>query len=197
LQLTATITRRTKGKAIFIVCPSIRQLTPRARVTGFLSRLDLFAQVLEIVHYDDPITAILYKSCTSIQIVQMATYNTNFLSDISSTDSHIAPIPTTAQSTMAQSAAQIAFRRDSAFLVLAPVLSTDYPTPAPTSTTSTPSTESLAPVPEALPAVKKDRRSSSVSSGDGIFKRRILKLGPVHGGQQDGGSDYVEFEEEE
>jgi len=119
------------------------------------------------------------------------------LAEITGTESHIAPISTVTNTTpkMVESTAQANFRRDSVFLVLAPVLSTDYPASAPTSTTSTPSIESVAPVPVVIP-VKKDRRSSSVSSSDALFKRRILKLGPVHGGQ-DGGSDYVELDEEE
>lgn len=120
----------------------------------------------------------------------MATYNASTLAEITGTDSHIAPISSPTIK-MAQSAAQIAFRQESFFLVLAPVLSADYPTLPTASAASTPAVVAATPVSELLPIIMKDRRSSSVGS-DGSFKPRILKLGPVHGGQQNGGSDYVE-----
>jgi hypothetical protein len=126
----------------------------------------------------------------------MASYDSNsILSEITGTDSHIAPPSTTIKSTMAQSTSKESLRRDSLFLVLAPVLSTDYPAPQSATTIASPSTEAAAPVPEVQP-VKKERRSSSVSSSEGLFKRKVLKLGPVFGGQQNSGSDFVELDEE-
>jgi hypothetical protein len=97
------------------------------------------------------------------------------------------------------------------FLILAPTLSTDYPSQFSSRASSINSTTSPAPAissSEVLPTsaiddttpadpaehIKKDRRSSSVSS-TGAFRRRILKLGPVHNGGEPGVSDYVEIEE--
>jgi len=82
-------------------------------------------------------------------------------------------------------------RRDSTFqfLVLAPVQSATY---AASSAASTPATEVA--TPDVAP-VHKERRSSSVSSGELLAKRRVLKLSPVHGGQQ-GSSDFVDLDEE-
>jgi len=101
---------------------------------------------------------------------------------------------------------------DSGFLILAPVLSNDQPSqpssrassinsitaPAPaissTTTTSTSAIDESAPA-DSAEELKKARRSSSVSS-NGAFRRRILKLGPVHNGGELGVSDYVELDEE-
>lgn len=98
------------------------------------------------------------------------------------------------------------------FLILAPTLSSDYPSqnssrassvgsttaaPPALSTAALPSTSAIddsAPA-DATEQVKKDRRSSSVSS-TGVFRRRILKLIPVHNGGEPGVSDYVELDEE-
>jgi hypothetical protein len=99
---------------------------------------------------------------------------------------------------------------DTAFLILAPVMSSDYPTPASSRASSLASTKPSAPVlagelsgsaidmtesAEASEQIKKDRRSSSTSSY-GAFRRRFLKLGPVHNGGDPGVSDYVDIEEE-
>jgi hypothetical protein len=101
-------------------------------------------------------------------------------------------------------------RRDSLFLVLAPVMSTDYPSSASSRTSSIdsikpslgklPSESSESAIDMTEPAeaglhINKDRRSSSTGSY-GAFTRRFLKLGPVHGGGDPGVSDYVEIEEE-
>ncbi|RDI82929.1 hypothetical protein Vi05172_g7213 [Venturia inaequalis] len=97
------------------------------------------------------------------------------------------------------------------FLILAPTLSSDYPSEAISrasstgSTTAAPPTLSVAALPstsaiddsvpdDAAQSVKKDRRSSSISSTGG-FRRRVLKLGPVHNGEVTV-SDYVEADEE-
>lgn len=97
------------------------------------------------------------------------------------------------------------------FLILAPTLSSGYPSQASSrassiasttaatpnlSTAALPSTSAIddsAPA-DAAQSVKKDRRSSSVSSTGG-FRRRILKLGPVHNGEKVT-SDYIEIDEE-
>jgi len=98
----------------------------------------------------------------------------------------------------------------SGFLILAPVLSNNYASASSSRASSVNSTSAPAPnlaraplpstsaIDDSTPAdlaeqIKKDRRSSSVSS-NGTFRRRILKLGPVHGGES-GVSDYVEFDE--
>jgi hypothetical protein len=101
--------------------------------------------------------------------------------------------------------------QDSSFLILAPAMSSDYPSPASSRTSSiasvkplhaTLSGESLesavdmTETAEAGEQINKDRRSSSTSSY-GAFRRRFLKLGPVHGGGDPGISDYVNIEEEE
>jgi hypothetical protein len=97
------------------------------------------------------------------------------------------------------------------FLILAPTLSSDYPSHPSSRASSIGSTTAAAPAlsTAALPStsaiddsapsdtllsVRKDRRSSSVSSTGG-FRRRILKLGPVHNGEKTT-SDYVELDEE-
>lgn len=97
------------------------------------------------------------------------------------------------------------------FLILAPILSSDYPSQPSSRASSVNSTTAPAPalaaagllstsaIDDSVPAdaaeqVKKDRRSSSVSS-TGAFRRRILKLGPVHNGGEPGVSDYVELDE--
>jgi hypothetical protein len=101
---------------------------------------------------------------------------------------------------------------NSGFLILAPVLSTDYPSQpssrassvnsiiAPAPAISSSAITSTSAIDESAPAdpaeqLKKARRSSSVSS-TGAFRRRILKLGPVHNGGELGVSDYVELNEE-
>ncbi|KIW08986.1 uncharacterized protein PV09_00889 [Verruconis gallopava] len=123
----------------------------------------------------------------------MASIDASILSEITGTDSHIAPPTSPVQTTMVQTPIQASARRDSGFLVLAPVLSTDYPIPL--SSATAPSTSAVeVPATEAEP-MKKERRSSSVSSGDGLFKRKILRLGPIHGGDRSG-SDFVELDEE-
>lgn len=97
------------------------------------------------------------------------------------------------------------------FLILAPTLSSGYPSQAFSRASSTGSTTATAPAlstaalpstsaiddsasADAAQSVQKDRRSSSVSSTGG-FLRRILKLGPVHNGETVT-SDYVELDEE-
>lgn len=122
----------------------------------------------------------------------MASFDSSILSEITGTDSHIAPPTTTPTSTMAAVTTQQPARRDSTFLVLAPVQSATYA--ASSSAASTPATEGAAPVPEVAP-VQKERRSSSVSSGEVLSKRRVLKLSPVHGGAQGSGSDFVDLDE--
>lgn len=101
-------------------------------------------------------------------------------------------------------------RPDSLFLVLAPVMSTDYPSPVSSRASSvvsakpsptivgepaTSAVDETEPA-EAMVQFQKDRRSSSTSSY-GAFRRRFLKLGPVHNGGEAGVSDYVNIEEEE
>jgi hypothetical protein len=124
----------------------------------------------------------------------MASYDSSVLSEITGTDSHIAPPASATTSAMAQTIEQGTVRRDSVFLVLAPVLSTDYASASAAKTPSQ-STEAAGPVPVVQP-VQKERRSSSASSSESPFKRRVLKLGPVHGGQHKTGSDFVELDEE-
>jgi len=99
-------------------------------------------------------------------------------------------------------------RRDSFFLVLAPVMSSDYPTQASSRASSVVSTKpiltgelsgsAIDTTESAEPSeqIKKDRRSSSTSSF-GASRLRFLKLGPVHNGGDPGVSDYVDIEEEE
>jgi hypothetical protein len=135
----------------------------------------------------------VFKSVSQAAIV--ASIDSSILSEITGTDPHIIPSPKTLESAMAQSSSPAAQRRDSVFLVLAPVLSTDYPSPISSSVSPPPSTDAAASVPEVQPVLK-ERRSSSVSSGDGL-KRKVLKLGPVHGGQHaSGDSDFVDLDEE-
>ncbi|EOD48042.1 uncharacterized protein LTHEOB_9803 [Neofusicoccum parvum] len=99
-------------------------------------------------------------------------------------------------------------RRPSAFLVLAPTASSNYPA-SPTSLTPTsPSvsgakepvspTQELAspvtkPVENEMEVTAKQRRSSSVSSNTSA-QFKFLKLGPVHFGKGDGATDFAEME---
>ncbi|KAH7052319.1 hypothetical protein B0J12DRAFT_70277 [Macrophomina phaseolina] len=99
-------------------------------------------------------------------------------------------------------------RRPSAFLILAPTASANYPTsPQALSPTASPAKEPISPADElASPVAKptenvapeieatpKARRSSSVSSSaSGQFK--FLKLGPVHFGKGDSATDFAETE---
>ena len=71
------------------------------------------------------------------------------------------------------------------FLVLAPIQSTTYNSSS--SAATTPAAEVAAP--EVAP-VQKERRSSSVSSGELLAKRRVLKL------SSGAGSDFVDLDEE-
>ena len=134
----------------------------------------------------------------------MASFDANALAKITGAECHIAPMAN--NTTMPQNASTPTYfsshmaRREPVFLVLAPVLSTDHPTPAslrassfavPKDTSAVDMTLTV----EAADQLKKDRRSSSVSS-NGTFRRRILKLGPVHDGGEPGVSDYVELDEE-
>lgn len=95
-------------------------------------------------------------------------------------------------------------RRPSAFLVLAPTASANYPTspqalsPATSKEPVSPAeglaspvvkpTENVAPEIEATP---KEHRSDSVSS-NASAQFKFLKLGPVHFGKGDGATDYAE-----
>jgi len=134
----------------------------------------------------------------------MASFDAGALAEITGADCHIAPMANTTStsqntSTPTHFASHMA-RREPVFLVLAPVLSTDHPTPASSRASSFAMPKDTSAVDmtltvEAADQLKKDRRSSSVSSSGG-FRRRVLKLGPVHGGGEPGVSDYVELEEE-
>jgi len=148
----------------------------------------------------------------------MATYDAvGVLAEVTGTESHIAAydkqvdIPSVSKPTITTTSLRPSFP-DSGFLILAPVLSSDYPSqpssrassvnsitaPTPAISTSTiPPTSAIDESALADPAAqpKKGRRSSSVSSHGG-FRRRILKLGPVHDGGTPGVSDYVELDEE-
>lgn len=144
--------------------------------------------------------------------IAMATFEAGVLAAITGAECSIAPLDKREQ-LPSQAAHTIRIPRpDSVFLVLSPVTSSDYPSPT---STRTPSVDSSAPPKPLLASitqtlgsaidltgsadaseqVQKDRRSSSTSSY-GPFKRRFLKLGPVHNGGESGVSDYVEFDEE-
>ncbi|KAF2091097.1 hypothetical protein K490DRAFT_62423 [Saccharata proteae CBS 121410] len=113
------------------------------------------------------------------------------------------------ESSLSQTSPASADRRESIFLALAPVSSSNYPvTPMGTSPINAGASDGAAPVSPteelASPAVKapemsvtkKERRSSSVSSNSSSgapFK--FLKLGPVHFGGEPGGSDFAEVDE--
>jgi len=96
--------------------------------------------------------------------------------------------------------------RESEFLVLAPVLSNSYPAMSPLFRSTSIASESAASSDEANTAVdtttiaeidsalKKTRRSSSVSS-TGSGRTRYLRLGPVHWGGEPGIADFVEADE--
>jgi len=91
-------------------------------------------------------------------------------------------------------------RGDSTFLVLTPVMSSTYPSQPASPTTSSPQSPSVNPVTACLNStivepIKKERRSSSISS-TGSFGKRYLKLGPVYGGGDSGVPDYADVEEE-
>jgi len=97
---------------------------------------------------------------------------------------------------------------DPVFLSLAPVLSSSYPSQPASRSSSLSSVDAsaLAGQPEPEQAVDltssaepsdqmvKERRSSSMSSNSSA-RRRFLKLGPVHGGDQPQ-QDFVEVDEE-
>jgi hypothetical protein len=143
----------------------------------------------------------------------MATFEAGIIAAITGAECSIAPHDATDAPLPSQAAHTIRIARPtSIFLVLSPVISSDYPSNASTQVPSTASSVSSKPLlasmapavgsaidltgsVEASEQVHKDRRSSSTSSY-GPFKRRFLKLGPVHNGGEAGVSDYVDFEEE-
>jgi len=89
-------------------------------------------------------------------------------------------------------------RRESAFLVLAPVLSTNYPTKTTSELRPSTSDSQIAlaiPVPQDIAApegTQKTRRSSS--TGSDTMRKRFLRLGPIFGGESF--QDFVEMDEE-
>lgn len=120
----------------------------------------------------------------------------SLLSEISGTDCHIGGLDKnqkcSAQCDPTTCSHNIERRRDSAFLVLAPITSDNY-----SSQQSSPSTSRSAPTnltPPVVEPVKKERRSSSTGSS-GAFGKCYLKLGPIHGGGDPGVADYVNVEE--
>ena len=79
------------------------------------------------------------------------------------------------------------------FRSLAPVEAATYTSSS--SAATTPASETTAPVATVVPASQKPRRSSSVSSGELLAKRRVLRLAPDVGGQKSE-SDFVDLDEE-
>lgn len=137
----------------------------------------------------------------------MSSYDAAVLAEITGTESHVAAYDQAVDfapnsSVVNQTPRPTRPSFPGGFLVLAPTISSDYPAQASSrassigSTAALPSTSAIddsAPA-DAAQSVKKDRRSSSVSSTSG-YRRRVLKLGPVHNGETVT-SDYVEVDEE-
>jgi len=144
----------------------------------------------------------------------MASYDAGVLAEITGAECHVAAydkkvdVPSVVTQTPRPTRPMFP---EGGFLILAPTLSTDYPSQPSSRASSIGSTTAAAPALAAAPLpstsaiddsapadaaqqVQKDRRSSSVSSTGG-FRRRILKLGPVHNGEKPT-SDYVELDEE-
>jgi hypothetical protein len=144
----------------------------------------------------------------------MSSYEAGVLAEITGAECHVAAydktvdIPSIVKQTPRSTRPMFP---EGGFLILAPTLSTDYPSQPSSRASSINSTTAAAPalstatlpsasaIDDSAPAdaaqsVPKDRRSSSVSSTGG-FRRRILKLGPVHNGEKPT-SDYVELDEE-
>ncbi|KAF2430037.1 hypothetical protein EJ08DRAFT_661244 [Tothia fuscella] len=131
-------------------------------------------------------------------------YSAADLAAITGTECSIAPLDTPLPSQVAHT--RVIPRPSTIFLVLSPTTSSDYPAPASTQSASVAfihkqslvqsltSAVDLSSTADVNNEVHKDRRSSSTSS-DSPFKRRFLKLGPVHNGGEPGISDYVEFDE--
>lgn len=118
------------------------------------------------------------------------------LSEISGTDCHIAGLDKnqkcSAQCDPRTCSHNLETRRDSAFLVLAPITSDNYSAQQSSPSASRLGSSSItSPVVE---PVKKERRSSSTGS-TGAFSKRYLKLSPIHGGGEPGVADYVDVEE--
>ncbi|QDS70617.1 hypothetical protein FKW77_000517 [Venturia effusa] len=142
----------------------------------------------------------------------MSSYDSAVLSKITGTECHVAAYDQAVDvpSVTIQTPRPIRpMFPEGGFLVLSPTLSSHSPSQT-SSRASSIGSATAAALPSAAPsstsaiddngsaeapqAVKKDRRSSSVSSAGG-FRRRILKLGPVHNGETIT-SDYVELDEE-
>jgi hypothetical protein len=144
----------------------------------------------------------------------MSSYDASVLAEITGAECHVAAYDKAVDIPSIVAQAPRSTRPmfpEGGFLILAPTLSSGYPSQPSSRASSIGSTTAAAPalsaaalpstsaIDDSAPAdaaqsIKKDRRSSSVSSTGG-FRRRILKLGPVHNGEKPT-SDYVELDEE-
>lgn len=125
-------------------------------------------------------------------------YEAALISEISGADCHIAPLSRVTPHEVQpyeDTTCSHGIPLKQMFLVLAPVMSSSYPAqPSESRNTSVTTTAKNAQSFDVEP-VKKERRSSSISSS-ASGKYRFLKLGPVHFGGEPGEHDYVGIQEE-